>query len=61
MTETGSLTDRTRRIHDTSIVIDTHVDTVIRWLDLGEDLGDRVGNGYMDLPSMRDGNLTAVG
>jgi len=30
-----------RRIHASSIVIDTHVDTVVRWIDLDEDLGVR--------------------
>ena len=48
-----------RRIHASSIVIDTHVDTVVRWIDLEEDLGIETGNGYMDLPLMKRGNLTA--
>ena len=48
-----------RRIHASSIVIDTHVDTVVRWIDLDEDLGVETGNGYMDLPLMKRGNLTA--
>ena len=48
-----------RRIHASSIVIDTHVDTVVRWIDLEEDLGVETGNGYMDLPLMKRGNLTA--
>ena len=55
-----TLSEAARRIHFSSVVIDTHVDTVIRWLDLGEDLGVATGNGYMDLPLMRAGNLTAA-
>ena len=33
------ISDAARRLHDSAIVIDTHVDTVVRWLDLDEDLG----------------------
>ncbi len=54
------ISDEARRIHDSAIVIDTHVDTVVRWLDLDEDLGVATGNGYMDLPLMKEGNLTAT-
>ena len=53
------VSDEARRIHASSIVIDTHVDTVVRWIDLEEDLGVETGNGYMDLPLMKRGNLTA--
>ncbi len=53
------ISDAARRLHDSAIVIDTHVDTVVRWLDLDEDLGTATGNGYMDLPLMKQGNLTA--
>lgn len=53
------ISDEARRIHASSIVIDTHVDTVVRWIDLDEDLGVETGNGYMDLPLMKRGNLTA--
>lgn len=39
-------------------VIDTHVDTILRWVDLGHDLtsGGR-GQGYMDLDAAQKGNL----
>lgn len=53
------ISDEARRLHDSAIVIDTHVDTVVRWIDLDEDLGTETGNGYMDLPLMKQGNLTA--
>lgn len=32
-------------LHDSAIVIDTHADTVVRWLDLNEDLGRETGTG----------------
>lgn len=57
---TDSLADEAQRIHFSSIVIDTHVDTVVRWIDLDEDLGTETGRGYNDLPAMQAGNLTAA-
>ena len=59
-TSPETLAEQARRIHFSSIVIDTHVDTVVRWLDLDEDLGTKTGRGYNDLPLMRAGNLTAA-
>jgi len=44
----------------THIAFDTHVDTILRWVDLKEDLGLRSSNGYMDLPTMREGGLDAA-
>lgn len=42
------------------ITVDTHVDTILRMVDLGEDLSVRSTNGYMDLPTMREGGLGAA-
>ena len=57
---TDNFAEEARRIHFSSIVIDSHVDTVVRWIDLGEDLGTETGRGYNDLPAMQAGNLTAA-
>jgi membrane dipeptidase len=52
----GSLLD----FHHSAIVVDTHVDTILRQLDLGHDLTASASPGYMDLPRMKKGNLTAA-
>jgi membrane dipeptidase len=46
--------------HYDTIIVDTHVDTILRQLDLGHDLALPNSDGYMDLPGMRKGNLTAA-
>ena len=42
------------------IAIDTHVDTPLRMLDTGDDLAQRLPDGHLDLPRMREGGLTAA-
>lgn len=46
--------------HYDTIIVDTHVDTILRQLDLGHDLASPNSDGYMDLPGMKKGNLTAA-
>src|SRR5688500_16072156 len=46
--------------HYDTIIVDTHVDTILRQLDLGHDLALPNSDGYMDLPGMNKGNLTAA-
>ena len=46
--------------HHGAIIVDTHVDTILRQLDLGHDLTSSSSPGYMDLPRMKRGNLTAA-
>ena len=53
-------TDETLALHYGSIVIDTHVDTIQRAVDLGHDLVHAGQDGYMDLERMKAGNLTAA-
>lgn len=45
-------------IHSGMIIVDTHVDTILRELDLGHNLAATGTAGYMDIPSMKKGNLT---
>ncbi len=44
-------------LHFSSLVVDTHADTISRYVDDGEDLGTETGRGHLDLPRIRDGNL----
>jgi membrane dipeptidase len=51
---------RARKLHFSSIVVDTHDDTTQRFLDGKFDLGIRDTLGSIDIPRMRDGGLGAI-
>ena len=47
------------RLHREAIVVDTHADTLGRVLDLGVDLGERLADGHVDFPRLREGGVDA--
>jgi membrane dipeptidase len=51
---------RARKLHFSSIVLDTHADTPQRFLFEDFDLGHRDSEGHIDIPRMREGGLNAV-
>ena len=51
--------ERASNLHFSSLVFDTHSDSLARAVDDGEDLGTETGKGHMDLPRMRAGNQKA--
>src|SRR5260221_6445136 len=51
---------KARELHFSSIVVDTHDDTTQRLLDGKFDLGERSATGSIDIPRMREGNLSAI-
>ncbi len=51
--------DTADKVHRSALVIDTHADTPGRFLDENYDLAGPRGDGYLDLPSIRAGNLGA--
>ncbi|MFI5057685.1 MAG: dipeptidase [Candidatus Acidiferrales bacterium] len=51
---------RARKLHFSSIVVDTHDDTTQRFLDGKFDLGPRNVSGSMDIPRMKEGGLGAI-
>jgi len=55
-----TLSDKAKKLHFSSIVIDTHDDTTQRLLDPKFDLGVRHSDGSIDIPRMREGNLSAL-
>jgi membrane dipeptidase len=55
-----SISERARKLHFSSIVVDTHDDTTQRFLDGKFDLGPRNATGSIDIPRMREGNLSAI-
>jgi membrane dipeptidase len=50
---------RARALHKKAIVIDLHSDTTQRLLDERIDWGQRLSDGHMDLPRMREGGMAA--
>src|SRR5712664_2851013 len=55
-----SISEKARKLHFSSIVVDTHDDTTQRFLDGKFDLGVRSSTGSIDIPRMREGNLSAI-
>ena len=55
-----NISERAKKLHFSSIVVDTHDDTTQRLLDDKFDLGDRHPDGSIDIPRMREGNLGAI-
>ncbi len=55
-----SVSDKAKKLHFSSIVIDTHDDTTQRFLDGKFDLGVRHTDGNIDIPRMREGGLNAI-
>ena len=51
---------RARKLHFSSIVVDTHDDTTQRFLDGDFDLMPRNSSGSIDIPRMKEGGLGAI-
>src|SRR5437899_154270 len=51
---------RARKLHFSSIVVDTHDDTTQRFMDGDFDLGARSASGSIDIPRMKEGGLGAI-
>jgi membrane dipeptidase len=54
------LSARARKLHFSSLVVDTHVDTTQRFLDGDFDLGPRNASGSVDIPRMKEGGVGAI-
>ncbi len=55
-----SVSDQAKKLHSSSIVIDTHDDTTQRLLDPKFDLSVRHTDGNIDIPRMKEGGLDAI-
>src|SRR5205823_6414119 len=55
-----AISARARKLHFSSIVVDTHDDTTQRFLDRKFDIGARHTDGSIDIPRMRKGGLGAI-
>ena len=56
----SSISDQARKLHFSSIVVDTHDDTTQRLFSKDFDLGARNATGHIDIPRMREGGLGAI-
>jgi membrane dipeptidase len=54
------ISEQARRLHFSSIVVDTHDDTTQRFFSKDFDLGQRNPTGHIDIPRMREGGLSAI-
>jgi len=54
------IAERARKLHFSSIVLDTHDDTTQRFFSKNYDLGKRNPEGHVDIPRMREGGMNAV-
>ena len=54
------IAERARRLHFSSIVLDTHDDTTQRFFSKNFDLGKRNPDGHIDIPRMREGGMNAI-
>jgi membrane dipeptidase len=59
-TSADDIAERARKIHFSSIVVDTHDDTTQRFLSGTFDLGKRNPDGHVDIPRMREGGMNAI-
>jgi membrane dipeptidase len=54
------IAERARKLHFSSIVLDTHDDTTQRFFSKTYDLAKRNPDGHIDIPRMREGGMNAV-
>ncbi|MCI0660792.1 MAG: dipeptidase [Acidobacteria bacterium] len=50
---------RARRIHAEAFGVDSHIDTIQRTLNGGEDISKRTAGGHVDLPRLRESGMRA--
>jgi membrane dipeptidase len=58
--KSDEISARAKKLHFSSIVVDTHDDTTQRFLDGKFDIGARHIDGSIDIPRMREGGLDAI-
>jgi membrane dipeptidase len=58
--QSSTISEKAKKLHFSSIVVDTHDDTTQRLLDPHFDITSPHMDGNVDVPRMRDGGLTAI-
>ncbi len=54
------IAERAKKLHFSSIVLDTHDDTTQRFFSKDYDIGRRNPDGHVDIPRMREGGMNAI-
>src|SRR5256885_5370573 len=54
------IAERARKLHFSSIVLDTHDDTTQRFFSKNFDLAKRNPGGHIDIPRMKEGGMNAI-
>jgi membrane dipeptidase len=54
------IAERAKKLHFSSIVLDTHDDTTQRFFSKTFDIGKRNPDGHIDIPRMREGGMNAI-
>lgn len=54
------IAERAKKLHFSSLVLDTHDDTTQRFFSKDFDLGRRNPDGHVDIPRMREGGMNAI-
>jgi len=54
------ISERARKLHFSSIVLDTHDDTTQRFFTKSFDIAKRNPDGHIDIPRMREGGMNAI-
>jgi membrane dipeptidase len=57
--EPPRISEQARRLHQDAFVLDGHVHMINRQLHLGGSIGDRLPDGQVDLPRMKEGGVDA--
>jgi membrane dipeptidase len=55
-----AISEQAERLHRSSLVIDTHIDTITHLLWRHPDFGQRLQNGHVDIPRLREGGVGAA-
>jgi membrane dipeptidase len=59
-TSADDVAERAKKLHFSSIVLDTHDDTTQRFFSKNFDIGKRNPDGHVDIPRMREGGMDAI-
>ena len=59
-TSADDVAERARKLHFSSIVLDTHDDTTQRFFSKNYDIAKRNPDGHVDIPRMIDGGMNAI-
>jgi membrane dipeptidase len=60
MSEPWTVSEQTQRVHESAIVIDTHIDTITHLLWHDHEFNERLTDARVDIPLLREGGIDAA-